>query len=828
MYTIHDPVGIFAVLLAALLFSAWLSDLVPIHIAAILPVLGIILGPDVLNIIEGSTVLQILGSIGLMYIFFSAGLTANVATKSGRRKVVPTSEILQQFFIWTIIPFMAGIAIGLAFGASFIQACAIGLFFASAGAPSALKLNKAKFQKQVSYGMPAFVPIFSVLCLLVLDTLMSSADARSFVLVLAFSLIGGGFVWMVFPRLAALFLRHIKIKGSIEVWFLLFLVFGAAYVGTFFSIPAWFTASMTGIALSAAAALSADSELSRIPIRDDIFIPAALLFMGVSTRISGISLMKNWIFVAFLFVIGGLAARILTVFLSKRLSLSTGPLVGIAVLFAPFSLAISWILYSLGLFDSVMFLSALALAIISSVIAEISMKKASPGTEISSTASDDKNRLTIPNRILIALSRPSSTAQLVELSAMLHGTANSSPIFPLTVRLTEETASQQSADSETLLATAVMQLSQMQKPVLPLQIEALNAGLGIIDSAIQKNVDTIIIGWNKPPRLSHAFFGNIIDQVVSGTSGLVLVARAQFPWKQIKKIYVVAPVLSNRHPGFNAALQCISRLAEATYAHIHCIVPKESAQEVLKIGKSLAIFNSAQISYFDSWRDIPSLIQVTPSSHAMIALISARPGEPSWNPAFERLPHVLAESNSAANVLMLYMPAFLPEETQASEHQQPLPEPLAESSAEALLTEAIRAGRIRVDMQTSAIADGIYELMFAALPHMEKSVLQSIADHFIEMVQRQPIEIEPGVVLLHDRIENISHPIFCFGAHKKGFRLSTLELPVQVIVILLVPYDQDAEQHLRFLAEIAALFHSHQLRERLIAANRPEDLLNQD
>ena len=825
MQAIHDPAGVFAVLLAALLFSAWLADLLPIHVAVMLPVLGIILGPEVLGIIEGGAVLQILGSIGVMYIFFSAGLSANIASKTTRASAVPVRTILKQVLIWEIIPAIAGIVVGLAAGASFIRACAIALFFASAGARSVPKLNKTKFQERTPYGMPAFVPIFSAFCLLVLDAIMSSADVRTVVLTLAFSCIGAGLVWIAFPRLAALFLRHVKIKGSIEVWFLLFLVFGAAYVGAFFSIPAWFTAFMTGIAFSAAAAPSADSELNRIPVRDDIFVPAALLFMGVSARISGLLPSGNWIPVAVIFVIGGLTARILIVFLSKRFALVTEPLIGLAVPFASFSLAISWILYSSGLFDSVLFLSALALAVMSSITSEISMKQGSSGAETPSSPAEDKSRLAIPNRILIALSKPSSIAQLIELSGMLHGTANSSPIFPLIVRMPEETASQQAADSETLLATAVMQLSQMRKSALPLQIEALNAGLGIIDSAAQRNADTIIIGWNKPPRLSHAFFGNVIDQVVSGSNQMVLVARAQFPWKQIKKIYVVLPVLANRHPGFAAALQCLGRLAEATYSHIHFIVPKENAEDVLNTVKSLASFNSSQASYFHSWRDIPSLIQVSPGSHTMIALLSARPGEASWNPAFERLPHVLAEKNSTANVLMLYMPAFLPEEAQASNHQQPgLP---TESSEEAILAEAVRAGRIKVDMQTSAIADGIYELMFAALPHAERNILQSVADHFIEMVQRQPIEIEPGAVLLHDRIENISYPLVCFGAHRKGFRLSTLDVPVQVIVIILVPHNQSAEEHLRFLAEIAALFHSHDLRKRLIAANVPEDLLNQ-
>jgi hypothetical protein len=118
-------------------------------------------------------------------------------------------------------------------------------------------------------------------------------------------------------------------------------------------------------------------------------------------------------------------------------------------------------------------------------------------------------------------------------------------------------------------------------------------------------------------------------------------------------------------------------------------------------------------------------------------------------------------------------------------------------------------------MQGSALAEGIYKIIFSAFPNGEKKQLRALADHCIEMLQRQPIEIE-----------NIPYPMVCFGAQKTGYRLSALESPVQIIVLILVPVHQSADEHLRFLADIAALFRMRNLRQRLMDANEPEDLLS--
>jgi mannitol/fructose-specific phosphotransferase system IIA component (Ntr-type) len=307
---------------------------------------------------------------------------------------------------------------------------------------------------------------------------------------------------------------------------------------------------------------------------------------------------------------------------------------------------------------------------------------------------------------------------------------------------------------------------------------------------------------------------------------MVLVARSQYQWNSIKQIFAIIPPYAEMHEGFSAAQHCLNRLAEASYATVCAVVQQGSSLATHSIGQKTLTFSS--------WRNIPELLKpISGVSHASVVILSARPSEQSWNPAFERLPHMLAENFGQVNVLMIYMPSpskkessIAPGGDESLEHEgsQPGIESATDQSS-AILMESIRSGKLHVNMQSSAIAEAVYELIFSALPHVDKKDLRALADRCIDVLQKQPIEIEPGVVLLHDRIETIQYPSVCFGAHKKGFRLSALEDPVQIIVLILVPKNQNPEDHLRFLASIASMFRTKNLRERMLAANSPEELL---
>jgi mannitol/fructose-specific phosphotransferase system IIA component (Ntr-type) len=126
-------------------------------------------------------------------------------------------------------------------------------------------------------------------------------------------------------------------------------------------------------------------------------------------------------------------------------------------------------------------------------------------------------------------------------------------------------------------------------------------------------------------------------------------------------------------------------------------------------------------------------------------------------------------------------------------------------------------------MQHGAIADGIMELVSSAFP-FDRKIASRLSAKLTEAVQRQPIEMRPGVVLLHERVQEIDSPVLCIGSHRKGFRVSLLERPVKILVIIFIPENENPETHLSFLSDVAVLFREKNLAQRMLSAESAEEL----
>lgn len=841
MNAIHEPAGVMAIILAALLVSAWLSDLFSISQVAIILLIGAVIGPDCLGILEPGSVLQIFGSIGMVFIFFIAG--SNVRIASARARASDELKNAYAALIWIAVPFFAGFLAGVLAGLPIVSAVSTGFVLASGGAWTYPRLASYRSTETAHAEMPASVSVSMISALLLFTLIVERIPARSAAIVLAGTFIASGLLRIVLPRLTAFVFRHASPEGTIEISFLLFVIFAVAFGGTFLSIPPWFLAFITGVSLSRTIA-SAHEQRSRLfQLSESLFMPAALLLIGVTIPLGSFAQDSNrWFGV--LLVIGSALLSHFLVFLVSRIAhrMQNEPLQFILP-YAAFSLAVAWVLADMVPEDTVLLPSAVLLAMLSAVFRPLRMylrplsaesrqglRSASPVEE---TLRMQGQENLIPGRIMIALSKPSSIPFLLELACILHGTKNRNPLFPIVVHSPEDAVSRQAPDSETLLAGAVMRLSEMKKAALPINLESLNPGKGIVDESLVRGVDTIMVGWNRPPRLANAFFGTVIDQVIAGTDQMLVVARGVFSWKQTQQLLIIVPPFVETHQGFTAGLQCIARFAESVFCRVLAVLAEESAQEASKILRNYLPPGRWKETSYRSWRDIPSIVRKFANSHDSVLLVCARPGEASWFPALERLPHFLAEKSSNANVATIYLPraaffarAEAPQLSMGIAYSEIKEEKVSAGTASLslVLREALNAGRIKVNMQHAALADGILELLFAGLPNVEFARIQQLANHFVNTVQQQPIELEPGVVLLHERIGNITRPILCLGAHRSGFRIAALSRPVQVLALILVPENQSTREHLRYLADIAGLFRTEHLTEHLLSAESPEDL----
>jgi hypothetical protein len=276
----------------------------------------------------------------------------------------------------------------------------------------------------------------------------------------------------------------------------------------------------------------------------------------------------------------------------------------------------------------------------------------------------------------------------------------------------------------------------------------------------------------------------------------------------------------------------VNLLARKLRARVHLITLKGQGGKLATAFAQAGLASAPTFVEIDSWKEIGEGIKKSPSQVKTFILFSARPSEASWHPAVERLPHRLGEEYPDANLLLVYMAGKVDVESQSASHVRELDTPLqprqapprAESRTAGILEQAAARGNIRVNMEHTAIADGIFELVASAFPFDRKSASR-LGAKLTEIVQRQPIEIEPGVVLVHDRAPGIEAPILCLGSKRAGFRVSLLERPIKVLILILVPENEKPEDHLKLLSEIALLFTEKDLAGRLLKAETVQDLL---
>jgi hypothetical protein len=304
-------------------------------------------------------------------------------------------------------------------------------------------------------------------------------------------------------------------------------------------------------------------------------------------------------------------------------------------------------------------------------------------------------------------------------------------------------------------------------------------------------------------------------------------------------IVAIVPTLSDHHPGFSRAVATLNAIAKKNHSKVHVISIHAQGSRMDVSLKKAGLSSISQFSEIETWKDIGKGIKKLPASAKVFVLLSARPSEPSWNPAIERLPHKLGEEYPESNLIVIYMARNISSEEgegnserikiEPKEHNTPLALSVgysdkAKESSVNILKNAIYKGTVRVNMQYTAIADGIFELVSAAFP-FDRKLAGKLGSKLTEMVQRQPIEIYPGAVLLHERISTIDTPLVCFGSHKQGYRVSILEKPVKILIIIFMPETASAEIHLSFLADIALLFRDRNLSSRLLEAETAEELL---
>lgn len=142
-----------------------------------------------------------------------------------------------------------------------------------------------------------------------------------------------------------------------------------------------------------------------------------------------------------------------------------------------------------------------------------------------------------------------------------------------------------------------------------------------------------------------------------------------------------------------------------------------------------------------------------------------------------------------------------------------------------MLSELLDAQCIQLEMQASKKKEAIGELVNCLARAGKVTDAQTITKELLAQERTASTGIGEGIAIPHVLLPTLSHSMLAFGRKKSGIRFDAIDhRPVSLVFLLLGPRNKPTE-HLQILSKLSRLLHDQELKQRLLEADTPEDVL---
>jgi len=144
-----------------------------------------------------------------------------------------------------------------------------------------------------------------------------------------------------------------------------------------------------------------------------------------------------------------------------------------------------------------------------------------------------------------------------------------------------------------------------------------------------------------------------------------------------------------------------------------------------------------------------------------------------------------------------------------------------------ILSDMIRLTNIKMDLASSD-SDAVLEELVNRIPEIsnQPAARKTLLHALLERERLHSTGIGDGVALPHARnalVGLIDHPVLVFGRHPTGIDYSAIDgIPARLFFLIVAPTVTD---HLAILARLSRLLRQPHLREKLLAAATPEEVV---
>lgn len=812
-FPITDPVQIFAIVAALILLSPILLGRYRLPGMIGLLLAGAILGPNALGVLARDQSFVLFGTVGLLYIMFMAALEIDLAVFKRYR----AHSIVFGLLTFALPQGLGFLVAYYLLGFELLAAILLASLFAShtlLAYPIASRLGIAKGQA-VTTAVGGTI-LTDTLALLVLAVVAGSTrgemdQAFWYRLGISMSIYVSAILFGL-PLLGRWFFRRIARDGISEFAFVLAVVFGSASLSHLAGVEPIVGAFLAGLALNRLIPHSS-TLMSRIEFTGEaVFVPFFLLSVGMLLDVRvfmGGS--RSWaVALGMLVSVAAtkwLAAEAMRFVLGYDRN-EARVIFGLTVAQAAATLAATIVGYEIGLFDDAVVNGAILMILATCILAPLVVDKY--GRKLADAKANESTEPGgPPQRILVALAKPSTARPLLELAQLVRDPAQGQPIYPLTVVDESLDTVDQVVAAERMLSKAVLQLSAADIPASPLTRIDLNAPAGILRARRELRGTEVIIGWAGRTSTAEFFFGSVLEKLLADPHYTLVVSRLVEPLNTCHRVLLALPPNADQEQSFPVAIRLVKQLARQLGATLYVFSVRSHEQRVKKSIQVMKPPVEFMLHPLESWSGVSQALASIAGDTDLIVLHGLRAGETAWRSTRSDLPQRLARRFPETNLLVMY-PAE-PQEEQLPIHDAP----------PRRAGEKLPIGHVVMDLTVDSMDAAVRRLLVHVPGISDQAAATSLVHKLVDGTE----DLTPGVVLVHAETELVQRPVVILGVSNAGVAHVAREGKAHVIVLLIDPPGRDASRHLNNLAAVARMFHPPDIIERARTAADADELL---
>jgi Kef-type K+ transport system membrane component KefB/mannitol/fructose-specific phosphotransferase system IIA component (Ntr-type) len=816
-FPVQDPVLIFAILMLIILVAPLISGRLKMPGIVGLILTGIVLGPYVLGVLDNNNEIQLLGAIGILYIMFMAGLELDKVQFMRHRYHSLVFGILTFITPFILGSLMAHHILGFSWKASILLAS----MFSSHTLltyPIASRLGLIR-QRAVTTTIGGTI-ITDTAALMILAIIAASHKGETGVFfwpqLFIYMIIYIVAVVIIIPLLSKWFFRNIANDGIIAFTGVIAAVYLCAYLAYTAGLEPIIGAFLAGLLLNSFIP-EKSTLMNRIRfVGHALFIPFFLVSVGMLVNVRLFFRSGEALTISAVMVFAGLVTKWLAAKSTQRL-LSYSPeegmlIYGMSVNQAAATLAAVLVGYNIGIFNEQVLTGTIIMILVTSLVgAWITEKYArivALKEEVEPYESSDA-----PHRILVPVSNSHTAEELMSLAIMLRRRNSHEPLYPLTVAQSGDNADKHVAEAEKLLGHAVIQAIEADIPVVPIVRSAIDAAVGIQQAIMDLRISMIITNWNGNVSSYSRIFGRTLDSVLDNSSQMMFVSCCPVPINTMKRIVLAVPPLIDHQPGFVTAIRAIKTLASQLDALLLTVSVSPTMEKVRNIIRKTTPNVKDSYMQLDKWDGLIAWLKDTLSKDDLFIMASVRKGRLAWQPNLNRMPRAISQQLVGINFVIVYTPEVLLDGDAGARESQKVFKCMS----------FFPPDHIQLGLRNTSIFEAINSLLKPAFP--EQGVFKRISGALIDMAEKEPMELAPGVVLLHSHISEIEMPTAFLGINDQGWNLPQTTENVRILFILLSSKDASPELHLKALADLVRPLHRLHAVEQLIRADSVDKVL---